>query len=203
MRSTRVEQKVFGGVHPVDKALLQAPVGGIAVAALLQFLAVVVDQLAGQDHQALVRRAVKRFVALVQHPGQLGREAVGGHLVKRAVPFRIGDARLGGVGGDDLQCGAGCQGQHLVPLVFAVRAHAVGHAGDHPLVIHLLALVAAPQIQGVQALLGVDPVCHLGEIADGLHQADLAVPARLLVGDIKEVVPQTPAGSCLRQTASP
>ena len=41
-----------GVVHPVDKALLQAPISSVAVAALLQLLAVVVDQLAGQDHQA-------------------------------------------------------------------------------------------------------------------------------------------------------
>ena len=43
---------------------------------------------------------------------------------------------------------------------------------DHALCIHLLALLAAAQIQGIQTLLLVDPVSHLGEVADGLHQLD-------------------------------
>ena len=181
-----------GVVHPVDEGRLQAPVGGVVVAALLQLLAVVVDQLAGEDDQALVGCAVKSLVALVQHAGQLGGEAGGRHLVERAVALGVGDAGLGGVGGDDLQVGAGGQGQHLGPLALAVGAHAVGHAGDHPLGVHLLALFAAAQVEGVQALLLVDPVGHLGEVADGLHQADLAVPAGLLVGNVKEVVHEGP-----------
>ena len=181
-----------GVVHPVDESLLQAPVGGVVVAALLQLFAVVVDQLAGEDDKALAGVAAERLVPLVEHAGQLGGEAVGGHLVKGAVALGVGDAGLGGVGGDDLQVGAGGQGQHLGPLALAVGAHAVGHAGDHPLVVHLLALFAAAQVEGVQALLGVDPVGHLGEVADGLHQADLAVPAGLLVGNVKEVVHEGP-----------
>ena len=181
-----------GVVHPVDESLLQAPVGGVVVAALLQLFAVVVDQLAGEDDKALAGVAAECLVPLVEHAGQLGGEAVGGHLVKGAVALGVGDAGLGGVGGDDLQVGAGGQGQHLGPLALAVGAHAVGHAGDHPLVVHLLALFAAAQVEGVQALLGVDPVGHLGEVADGLHQADLAVPAGLLVGNVKEVVHEGP-----------
>ena len=49
-------------------------------------------------------------------------------------------------------------------------------------------LLAAAQVQGVQALLLVDPVRHLGEVADGLHQLDLAVVASLLIGDIIEII---------------
>ena len=33
-----------------------------------------------------------------------------------------------------------------------------------------------------------DPVRHLGEVGDGLHQLDLAVEARLLVGDVDKVI---------------
>ena len=181
-----------GVVHPVDKALLQAPISSVAVAALLQLLAVVVDQLAGQDHQALVRSTVERLVALKQHAGQLCGEAVGGHLVKLAVALGVGNAGLGGVGDDDLQLGADSQSQNIGPLALQVGAHAVADAGDHPLGVHFLALLAAAQVQGVQTLLRIDPVCHLGEVANGLHQADLAVPVGLLVGNIKEIINEGP-----------
>ena len=177
-----------GGVHPVDESGLQIPILSIVVAALLQFLAVVVDQFAAQDDQTLVGSAVEGLVALEQHAGQLCREAVGGNLIKLAVALGVGNAGLGGVGYNSLQILRASQCQNLVPLVVDVGAHAVGHAGDHPLCVHLLALLAAAQVQGVQALLLVDPVCHLGEVADGLHQLDLAVVAGLLVCDIIEIV---------------
>ena len=62
------------------------------------------------------------------------------------------------------------------------------HTGDDALCIDLLALLAAAQVQGVQTLLLVDPVSHLGEVCDGLDELDLAVVASLLVGNIKEVI---------------
>jgi len=177
-----------GVVHPVDELCFQVPVLGVVVAALLQFLAVVVDQLAAQDDQALIGSAVEGLVALVQHAGQLCGEAVGGHLVELAVALGVCDAGLGGVGHNRLQILRTGQSQHLVPLAVDVGAHAVGDAGDHALCIDLLALLAAAQVQGVQALLLVDPVSHLGEVADGLHQLDLAVVASLLVCDVEEVI---------------
>ena len=177
-----------GLVHPVDELRFQIPVLGVVVAALLQLFAVVVDQLAAQDDQALVGSALERLVALIQHTGQLCGEAVGGHLVECAVALGVGDASLGGVGYNSLQiCRAG-QSQHFVPLAVHIGADAVGHAGDHTLGIDLLALLTAAQIQGVQTLLLVDPVSHLGEVADGLHQLDFAVVACFFVCDIIEVV---------------
>ena len=177
-----------GVVHPVDECRLQIPILGVVVAALLQLFAVVVDQLAGQDGQTLVSSAVECLVALEQHAGQLCGEAVGRNLIELAVALRVGDAGLSSVGNDGLQIGRAGQSQHFVPLAVDVGAHTVGHAGDHALCIDLLALLAAAQVQGVQALLLVDPVCHLGEVADGLHQLDLAVVAGLLVCDIIEVI---------------
>ena len=177
-----------GVVHPVDEGSVQVPVLGVVVAALLQLLAVVVDQLAGQDGQTLVSSAVECLVALKQHAGQLCGEAVGRNLIELAVTLRVGDAGFSGVGNDGLEIGRTCQFQHFVPLAVDVGAHTVGHAGDHALCIDLLALLAAAQVQGVQALLLVDPVRHLGEVADGLHQLDLAVVAGLLVCNIVEVV---------------
>ena len=178
----------IGVVHPVDEGSVQVPVLGVVVAALLQLLAVVVDQLAAQDHQALVGSAVEGLVALIQHTGQLCREAVGGHLVERAVALGVSNAGLGGVGYNGLQLFGAGQSQHFVPLAVHIGAHTVGHTGDHALGIDLLALLAAAQVQGVQALLLVDPVRHLGEVADGLHQLDLAVVASLLIGDIIEII---------------
>jgi hypothetical protein len=178
----------IGVVHPVDEGSVQVPVLGVVVAALLQLLAVVVDQLAAQDHQALVGSAVEGLVALIQHTGQLCREAVGGHLVERAVALGVSNAGLGGVGYNGLQLFGAGQSQHFVPLAVHIGAHTVGHAGDHALGIDLLALLAAAQVQGVQALLLVDPVRHLGEVANGLHQLDLAVVASLLIGDIIEII---------------
>ena len=67
-----------GGVHPVDEGGLQIPILGVVVAALLQLLAVVVDQLAAQDDQTLIGSAVEGLVTLEQHAGQLCGEAVGG-----------------------------------------------------------------------------------------------------------------------------
>ena len=177
-----------GVVHPIDEGSVKVPVLCVVVAALLQLFAVVVDQLAGQDDQTLIGSAVEGLVALIQHAGQLCGEAVGGHLIELAVALVVSDASLGGVGYNSLQLLRAGQLQHFVPLVAHVGADAVGHAGDHPLCIDLLALLAAAQIQGVQALLLVDPVGHLGEVADGLHQLDFAVVARFFVGDIIEVV---------------
>ena len=177
-----------GVVHPVDELSFQIPVLGVVVAALLQLFAVVVDQLAAQDDQTLVRGTVECLVALVQHTGQLCGEAVGRNLIKRAVALGVSDAGLGGVGYNRFQILRAGQSQHFIPLAIDVGADTVRHAGDHALCIHLLALLAAAQIQGVQALLLVDPVSHLGEVANGLHQLDLAVVASLFVGDIIEIV---------------
>ena len=84
-------------VHPVDECRLQIPILGVVVAALLQLLAVVVDQFAGQDGQTLVSSAVECLVALEQHAGQLCGEAVGRNLIELAVTLRVGDAGFSGV----------------------------------------------------------------------------------------------------------
>ena len=177
-----------GVVHPVDEGSVEVPVLCVVVAALLQLLAVVVDELAGEDDQTLVRSALEGGVSLVEHAGQLCGEAVGRHLVELAVALRVGDAGLSGVGDDDLQVLRAGQSQHFVPLALGVGADAVMHAGDDALCIDLLALLAAAQVQGVQTLLLVDPVRHLREVCDGLDELDLAVVASLLVGNIKEVI---------------
>ena len=170
-------------IDPLAEVLGQLPVVDVLVDALLQLLAVVVDQLAGEDHQA----GFAGGEALVQHAGQLRREAVGRNLVEGALGI-VNDAGLGGVGNDDLQVVAPGQLQHLVPLGVGVQAAADG--GDDALLIHLFAVLAATQVQRIQSLLVVDV---LGQaLGDGLHQHHLAVPVGLLVGDVKEVVHECP-----------
>lgn len=134
-----------GIVHPVDELSFQIPVLGVVVAALLQLFAVVVDQLAAQDDQTLVRSTVECLVALVQHAGQLCGEAVGRNLIERAVALGVSDAGLGGVGYNCFQILRAGQSQHFIPLTINVGADTVRHAGDHALCIHLLALLAAAQ----------------------------------------------------------
>ena len=80
-----------GVVHPVDEFSFQIPILGVVVAALLQLFAVVVDQLAAQDDQTLIRSAVECLVALVQHAGQLCGEAVGRNLIEGAVALGVSD----------------------------------------------------------------------------------------------------------------
>ena len=77
------------------------------------------------------------------------------------------------LGDDDLQLGADSQSQNIGPLALQVGAHAVADAGDHPLGVHFLALLAAAQVQGVQTLLRIDPVCHLGKLPMGCTRLTL------------------------------
>ena len=158
--------------------------------ALFQFFAVVVDELAGQDRQAPEAGAV----ALEEHPGQLGRIARRRALVETA-PAVVDDAGLGGVGDHDLQRFAAGHFKHLVPFLIGVEAAA--HAGDDALVIHLLAVFPAPQVEGVQAFLGVD---HLGEaLGDGLHQHHFAVEAGFFVGDVDKIVNESSQKAALTE----
>ena len=179
-----VDQRAAEGAVLVDvllEAVLQAPLLDVLVDTLQQFLAVVVDQLAGQHDDALLAC----LIAVIQHLGQLAGEAGCGNVLQLAGGV-VDDAGLSGVGDDDLEVVAGGNGHHLVKILFLIRVQAAGHAGDHALVIDLFAVFAAAQIQGVEALLLVD---HLGQAGgDGLDQHALAVPVSLLVGQVEPVV---------------
>ena len=179
-----VDQRAAEGAVLVDvllEAVLQAPLLDVLVDTLQQFLAVVVDQLAGQHDDALLAC----LVAVVQHLGQLAGEAGCGHVLQLAGGV-VDDACLGGVGNDDLKIVAGGDVHHLLKALLLIRVQAAGDAGDNALVIDLFAVFTAAQIQGVQTLLLVD---HLGKTrGDGLDQNALAVPVGLLVGQIEPVI---------------
>ena len=166
-------------VDPGAEFIGQLPVVDVLVDALEQFLAVVVDQLAGEHHDA----GLAGGEALVEHAGQLGGEADGRALVECALRV-VHDAGLGGVGDDDVQIVGFGEFQHLVPVPVGVDAAA--DAGDDALVVHLDALFVAAQVQGVQAFLLVDQVGQA--LGDRLHQDDFAVVSNLFVGDVKEII---------------
>ena len=83
--------------HPLRKLVLPAPVAHILVHDAQQLLAVVIDELAGEDDDARLTGSP----AGVEHLGKLGGEARRWHVVGLAGRV-IGDTGLGGVGDDDL-----------------------------------------------------------------------------------------------------
>ncbi len=173
------EQAVI--LQPCDEVLAIAPVLRVLYAALLELLAVVVDQLAGEDDDTLLAR----LEALVQEHGQLRGEGSRRQLVRSAGTV-IDDTGLGGVGGDVLEVVALGDLDDFGPILGNMRIVAGVHDGDHALAVDLLAVLAAAEIQGVQTFLLVD---ELGQThGDGLHQGDLAVPVRQFVGHIEPVV---------------
>ena len=98
----------------------------------------------------------------------------------------VDDTGFGGVGNDDFQIVGNSQLHHFVEAVLFIGVQAAGNRGNNALVVHLLALFAAAQIQRVQTFLLVDHLSQTG--SDGLHQAALAVPISLLIGQIEPVV---------------
>ena len=170
-------------VHPAHKRFVQLPVRRVLVHALQQLLAVVVDQLAAQHGHA----GHSGGVPFIQHAGQLRGEADRRFLVEPALAF-VHDARLGGIAHDDFQVGAPGKLQHLVPV--SVGIHAPAHAADHALVVHLAAVLAAPQVQGIQPLLLVDQVRQA--LRDRLHKHHLAVEPGFFVGNVDKVVHKCP-----------
>ena len=166
-------------IHPGGEVILQAPELDILLDAALQLVAVMVDELAGQDDKAL--QAL--LPAPVQEHGELAGEAGRRRIVKLAGGVED-DAGLGGVGHQEAEVGIlGLIQQTLEVLIGVIAAL---DAGDDTLAVHLLAILAAPEEQGVQALLGVD---HGSKArGDGLGQHHLAVEAGLLVHHVDEII---------------
>lgn len=75
------------------------PIHSIAQHQRLQRLAVIIDQLAGNNHPSLVGRTGEMLVTLKQQTGQFRRITDRRRVVK-PIPGMVADARLGGVGED-------------------------------------------------------------------------------------------------------
>jgi hypothetical protein len=74
-----------GLLDPGVEGRVQLPQAGEVQHGLLERRAVLVDQFAGQQHQALVLAPFEGLEALEQELGQLGREGAGGASSKRSV----------------------------------------------------------------------------------------------------------------------
>ena len=122
---------------------------------------------------------------MIQNLSQLCREAG-----RRAVILLAGriilDTSLGGVGNDDLKIVACCNLHHFLVVSLLIRIQAVCNAGNHALVIYLLAILASTQIQGVETFLLVDHLCQ--SRSNRLYQTTLSVPSSLLICKIEPVI---------------
>ena len=165
--------------------LLAAPLVDILTHALLQFLAVVVDQLAGEDDKP----ALTGLKTLIQHLSQLTGERAG-RLVSQFAGRIIDDAGLSGVGYNVLQIIRNGYLHHLIVAILLVGIQATGNGRNNPLAVYLLTVFCTSQVQGVQSLL---PVNEVGQtLRDGLHKTTLSVPVCLFVGNIEPVVDEGP-----------
>ena len=152
----------------------------------LQFFAVVVNQLTGQDNKPLF----PRLIAAVQYLGELAGEAGAGGIGELTGGV-IDNTGFGGVGNHIFQFLGFCQRHHGIKIRFAVRGiEAPGNRGDDPLAVNLHAAQIAPEIQGVEPLLLIEQF-NLGFAPvgpAGLYQDALAVPAGFFVGNVKPIV---------------
>ena len=123
----RVVERV-GGLDPSDEVGLQIPLLCMAQHNAAQFLAAVIDQLAGDHLPTVFSASCKRFPPLVKQAGQFGRKGRGRRVVIDG-PRRIGDARLGGVGNDDADGGVTCKREHARPVF--TSGNLVSYAADN------------------------------------------------------------------------
>ena len=158
-RHDAVDQRVVEGVlllHPGDEGSFQPPLLGVAQHDAPEFVAVVVDQLAGDHLPAGARLASERLPALMQQARHLGREG-GRWRVVILGRRHVGDAGVGGVGDDDGDLRRTGQLKHLVPVL--IGADLLQHRTDDTRVGHLGAIVGdAARQHGVEAVLFIEPV---------------------------------------------
>ena len=179
-----VHQRGAEGAVLIDvlaEVLAESPLVNVLVHTAQQLLAVVVDQLAGEDHQS----GAACVKALQQNLSQLAGEGAGRSVCKLAGGV-VDNACLGGVGHDVFQILGTGKLHHGVKVSALIGVQAAGDAGDDPLAVNLLAVLPASEVQRVKSLLLVNQGGQSG--CDGLYQNALAVPAHTLVGDIEPVV---------------
>ena len=95
-------REVVGSLHPLYELFIHV----IDLCKLgehpVELVAVVVDEFAGNDGKALIRSAAEFFVPAPEQREELSREGLGAHG-EVGIGNVERDARLGGVGDDDLQ----------------------------------------------------------------------------------------------------
>ena len=145
--------------HPGGEAFRQLPVARIAQHQLAQRVAVMVDQLAGDDQPAFVFCAAKVFKARPQQLRQLTGKAGCGRI-RQTIRFDKGDARFGGVGEDEPHLRRARQRQKI--LVLDVRLDLAIQAADQARFANALALLVKPADER-----GIEPVLLIQAVADG------------------------------------
>ena len=171
-----VDQRVHEGALLLDVVLEsgpELPVGGVAEDAVTQRRTVLVDELAGDEHQPLL----PRLEPLEEQAGELGR--IGDLRFAGGVGFRlVFDARLGGVREDQLQIGRDGALDDRLPV--AVGLETPLDAGDDALVFGWGAVLHAAEDQRVEPVLRVDEVG--GALRQRLNQLDHSVELARFVG---------------------
>ncbi|MPL98477.1 hypothetical protein SDC9_44682 [bioreactor metagenome] len=168
-------------VEPGHEACLQVPLLCILFDDALQIVSVLVDELAGNDDQALVRSPVESLVAFVEEGADLGWEG-DLDLVGQLVTAVVADTGLGGVGDDEAQVLTGCELYILLVIVGLVRIEAAADAVDRSVLLDGFLVLHTPEDGGVQALLGVDHIAQAP--VQGLDEDYIAVEIGLLVENV-------------------
>ena len=173
------ERAVLVDIFP--EVVAKSPLVNILVDALQELFAVVVDQLAGEDHEA----SLARLESLVKDLSELAGEGVRGLVLELAGGI-IDDSCFRRIGYDVLQIVGACELHHRLVAFLFIGVQASGDGRDDALPVDLLAVLAASKVQCVKAFLLVDHLSQAG--LDRLYQDALAVPVSLLVRYVEPVV---------------
>ncbi len=138
---------------PADERIPQVPLGRGFQNGFLQEIAVIVDQFAGKQDEALLFQQE----ALVHKPGQLAGEGSLGSIVV-TVLAGVDNAGFGGVGYDEAQIVIFCQGQVLVK--FLIDLYGIDHAAHNAGLFHVAFFFTAPEHHGVQVILLPQHIHH-------------------------------------------
>ena len=166
-----------GLLEPGAEVRTQVPQVDVLTDALLQVLAVLEDQLAREDDEALRLVALEVLPAVVQQLGEFAGIGRCGGIVQLAGRIE-GDTRLGRVGDDEPHLRLLSELQ--VALEVLIRAQAAADDVDQIDAVHGLAVLQSLEIQVIQAVLLVEPADHA--LLDGLDHDDGAVEIGFLVG---------------------
>ena len=185
------ERRVYaaGLLEPGAEVRAQVPQVDVLADAFLQVLAVLEDQFARENDEALRLVTLEVLPAMVQELGKLTGIRRGRSVVQLAGGIE-GDARLGRIGDDETHLRL--FGELQIALEILIGAQAPADDVDQVDAVHGLAVLESLEIQVIQAVLFVKPADHA--LLDGLHHDDGAVEIGFLVG-----LPDDPLDECAEE----
>ena len=154
-------------------------------------MAVLEDELAGEDDESLRRIAIEGTEAVVKQLGELGGLG-GGRCVVQATCRVKGDAGLCSVGDDEADVRLCSQGQE--GIVVCVGVHCAADAIDELQRVHGLAVNEALQVDMIETVLRLQTICHA--LCDGLDDDDRSIEIGALVH-----LPHNPIDECAKKVA--